>query len=112
MPDFNLESKDIEAITHYLASLDGPKPKKAFKFVNARRGQELYHRIGCVSCHLPEDGASDSNGDTPRSPYPDLKNKYDIHSLSSFLFEPHTTRPHGRMPRFPLEREDGGDLAA
>ena len=112
MPDFDLERNDIEAITHYLASLEGPKPKKAFKVVNARRGQELYHQIGCVSCHLPEDGVSESNGDTRRSPYPDLKNKYDIHSLSAFLFEPHSTRPHGRMPRFPLEREDGGDLAA
>ena len=112
MPNFDLESTDIEAITHYLASLDGPKPKKAFKFVNARRGQDLYHRIGCVSCHLPEEGINTSSDDIPYSPYPELINKYDIHSLSTFLFEPHSTRPLGRMPRFPLEREDGGDLAA
>ena len=112
MPDFDLEDDEIEAITHYLASLKGPKTKKAFKFINALRGQDLYHQIGCVSCHLPEDRVDTSNGDIPRSPYPDLKNKYDIHSLSAFLFDPHSTRPHGRMPRFPLEREDGGDLAA
>lgn len=112
MPDFDFEDDEIEAITHYLASLKGPKAKKAFKFVNARRGHELYHKVGCVACHLPGSNSDSSISDMPPSPYPDLKAKYDIHSLSAFLFEPHATRPHGRMPKFPLEREDGGDLAA
>ena len=112
MPTFILNDYDVEAITHYLSSLKGQKPKKAFKFVNAQRGYELYHTIGCVACHLPGKSSSLSIDDSPRSPYPDLKNKYDIHSLSAFLFEPHATRPQGRMPKFPLEREDGGDLAA
>ena len=112
MPDFELKTDEVEAITHYLASLKGPTAKKAFKFVNIQRGHNLYHKIGCVTCHLTGDDPDASTSDFPRSPYPDLKNKYDIHSLSAFLYEPHATRPHGRMPRFPLEREDGGDLAA
>lgn len=112
MPDFNLKEDEVKAITHYLSSLKGQTPKKAFKFVNARRGYELYHKIGCVACHLPGEDADSSKNILPSSPYPDLENKYDIHSLSAFLFEPHANRPQGRMPKFPLEREDGGDLAA
>lgn len=116
MPDMGLDPDEADAIAHYLSSLSGnDAPSKAFKFVNRQRGHELYHKMGCVACHKAEPTASLSNENNPstiQSPYPDLKNKYDIHSLSAFLYNPHKYMPQGRMPRFDFEREDGGDIAA
>ena len=116
MPDMGLSLEEANAIAHYLTSLnDGNAPPKAFKFVNRQRGYELYHKMGCVACHKSEDRASlaeKNNTSEIQSPYPYLKNKYDIHSLSAFLYNPHKYRPHGRMPKFEFEREDGGDIAA
>lgn len=121
MPQMHLSDEEIEAATHYLASLKLKKKKlpKAFKFVNAERGMQLYHSIGCVSCHAPDSsfeqdmGSPEANAFSyPHIAFPNLKEKYDIHSLSAYLFKPHDFSPHGRMPKFTLEREDGGDLAA
>ncbi|MBT3481517.1 MAG: c-type cytochrome [Opitutales bacterium] len=120
MPNMDLSDEEIEATKHYLASLKLKKKiPKAFKFVNADRGMRLYHTIGCVSCHTPDsDFDEDENRaqadglSYPNVPFPDLQEKYDIHSLSAYLFKPHDFSSHGRMPKFTLEREDGGDLAA
>jgi cytochrome c2 len=120
MPQMHLMEREIEAVLHYLASL---KPVKeipdAFRFVNAERGLALYHEFGCAACHEPSpdfhpvDGKPDKKDFTyPHVPLPDLKQKYDFNSLSAFLYEPHDYWPLGRMPKFELEREDGGDLAA
>ena len=120
MPQMHLSDQEIEAVMHYFASLK-PKDKipKAFKFVNAERGKILYHEIGCVSCHEPEPGFEEDAEEVEmevfhlaRVPFPNFKEKYDIHSLSAYLFKPHDFSPKGRMPKFTLEKEDGGDLAA
>ena len=120
MPQMHLSKSETEAVIHFLASLESnKKTPKAFKFVNATRGIELYHNIGCVSCHAPDpdfnpsEGSYNSNSFTyPHIPFPNLSEKYDIHSLSAYLNKPHDYSPHGRMPQFALEREDPGDLAA
>ncbi len=120
MPQMHLSKSETEAVIHFLASLElNKKTPKAFKFVNANRGIELYHNIGCVSCHAPDpdfnpsEGSYNSNSFTyPHILFPNLSEKYDIHSLSAYLNKPHDSSPHGRMPQFTLEREDPGDLAA
>lgn len=120
MPQMHLTKEDAETVLHYLVSLRSPKkPSKAFKFVNAERGISLYHEFGCVACHTPSEdfyppeGKPDANAYSyPSIPLVELDKRYDIHSLSAFLYEPHAYWPEGRMPKFKLDREDGGDLAA
>ena len=120
MPNLHLRDGEVEAVIHYLASRAPEKPVgKAFKFVNAERGMALYHDFGCAACHepssdfYPAEGKPDPKSFTyPHVPLPDLKRKYDIDSLSAFLYNAHLYRPHGRMPQFKLDREDGGDIAA
>ncbi|MCZ6673382.1 MAG: c-type cytochrome [Verrucomicrobia bacterium] len=120
MPQVNLTDREIEAVLHYLASI---KPEKeipeAFRFVNAERGIALYHEFGCAACHEPssdfqppEGKPNDDAFTYPHVPLPDFKQKYDFDSLSAFLYEPHDIRPMGRMPKFQLDIEDGGDIAA
>lgn len=120
MPEMHLTDAESTAVVHYLASLK-PKKKtpKAFKFVNASRGLQLYHKMGCVACHEPNPDFIPKGGQ-PKSEflaYPsislsNLAKKYDIHSLSAYLKKVHDYSPKGRMPQFTLEREDPGDLAA
>ena len=120
MPQMHLEDGEVEAVMHFLNSL--PSKRKiapAFRFVNPERGLALYHEIGCVACHAPSPEFLPAEGfpeqalfNYPNVPLPNLKEKYDISSLSAFLYNPHHFRPTGRMPKFVLDREDGGDIAA
>lgn len=112
---------DIEAVIHYLASL---KPKTAFKpksskYLNAERGSDVYHTMGCVSCHAPgrdyqpPAGLPAAGDFTHRSvAFPDLAKKYSLGSLIVFLTDPLKTRPDGRMPHVEMHDSDYSDLAA
>lgn len=112
MPDMRLNESEAAAVAHYLRSIDskGKRPK-AFKFVNKERGKILYETIGCIACHGPNPLESYLNN-TSYSSLPDLKAKTDIHALAAHVQNPHATHPEGRMPQFPFEREDIGDIAA
>jgi cytochrome c2 len=120
MPQMHLKETEVDAVVHYLASLNpNKKIPEAFRFVNAERGLALYHDLGCVACHepspkyYPADGKPQKEAFTyPHIPLPDLTKKFDFNSLSAFLYEPHDYWPQGRMPKFKLEKEDGGDLTA
>lgn len=119
MPDMLLWDREIEAVLHFLGSLESDGTPIVFKFVNAERGMALYHEFGCVACHapneqfsLPEGRPEQKDFTYPSVALPKLKEKYDIHSLSDFLYNVHKYRPQGRMPQFLLDKEDGGDIAA
>ncbi len=119
MPDL-LEREEAEKVAHYLASLL-PKKKKTAKpprHVNAEAGSALYHEIGCVACHAPTPDFKPAKGmpaaddfTYPHIPLPDLQEKYDLVSLTAFLSDPHKIRPHGRMPKFELSKEQVPDIA-
>jgi cytochrome c2 len=112
--------EEIESVVHYLGSLKAKteaKPK-ASSHVNAKRGEELFHTIGCVACHQagkefkPEDGfPADSERSYPSIAFPELKKKYTLANLSSFLLDPLKTRPDGRMPKIALEDTEATDIA-
>ena len=102
-----------ESITHYLVSLAG----KSFGLdsIEARDvavGRNLFHRIGCVSCHSPRD----ANGrETTSKGVVDLSQvpaKYSLASLSEFLFQPANARPSGRMPDLNLTRAEAKSIAS
>ena len=109
-----------EAVTHYLASLrKAALSKKINPVVNAARGRELFHTIGCAACHAPDAEFQPAEGKpavkefTHRSvDSATLEGKYVLTSLAEFLRDPVTVRPDGRMPRFILDEEDVSDLAA
>jgi mono/diheme cytochrome c family protein len=61
-----------------------------------KKGQELYHSIGCVACHASFDGTQFPMSTTV--PLGDVAAKYTIDSLTAFLLNPHDVRQGGRMP--------------
>ena len=111
---------DIDAVLHYLGSLPntaGPKAKPP-GHVNAVRGGELFHAVGCVACHAPAkdftlaDGAPKETEFTHRSVgFPDLAAKYSLVSLATFLGDPLKVRTDGRMPHTELSEDDATDIA-
>lgn len=106
---------------------------------DARRGQLLYHQVGCVACHEPhaeytagekppspveqllaqldpeelkELGLADAARPVASVPHPDLPTKYTRKSLTHFLLAPHTIRPAGRMPELKLTPDEAADITA
>lgn len=122
----------VDALTHYLASLGGPmdQRKSGASLGEIARGRELYHTIGCVSCHQPFDPAPkhkiDANGrkspkdkappkvksERPPVPLPPLAMKTTVDDLAKFLHNPLEIRPSGRMPSLSLEPGEGRSIAA
>lgn len=75
-----------------------------------KRGDRIYHEVGCVMCHgerrggapLPEGGRSLDH----------VAGKYTADGLAAFLHEPLAHRPGGLMPDMHLNRGEAADLAA
>ncbi len=90
--------RQVEALTHFLASTGTLKRVRA-DFVAAAQGKQLYQQAGCVACHGTRDGEGNPDKVLSTSvPLGDLRAKYSIASLATFLENPHTVRPSGRMP--------------
>ena len=109
-----------EAVLHYLGTLKpkaGAKPKPS-KHVNAARGSELFHTLGCVACHAPgkdfhpPDGMPKASDFTHRSvAFPNLSEKHVLSSLADFIRDPLKMRADGRMPRTAMDEQDAVDIA-
>lgn len=115
MPDVLGKLPDAErretaaAIADYLQSLSGrPAAGSSLPAPEAvERGRELYHAIGCVACHSPE------NELLPGSPpLHRLEDKYSLAGLTTFLEDPLAVRPGGRMPDMQLSHWEAVDLAS
>ncbi len=98
-----------EALTHYLASL---APLEFSRVMPDRaavaRGEGLYHRVGCVACHAPQNTAQST---TAASPFPRIVEKWSFDGLQQFLRDPLASRPSGRMPAMPLTDAEAADIA-
>ena len=103
--------QESTALVHYLMTLGEGKPPHAYaRFGGRRRGDVLYHRLGCVACH---DARADGAAVLPTSvPLGDLGAKYSLASLSAFLGNPLHARPSGRMPGMNLSTQEADDIAA
>ncbi|MCZ6463255.1 MAG: oxidoreductase, partial [Proteobacteria bacterium] len=66
------------------------------------RGEELYRRAACATCHEPERAEAGA----VIVPLEDLALRYDVAGLDAFLVAP--TPP---MPAFPFDREERRDIA-
>ena len=121
-----------EALTHYLISLQLPQTNVAVRFdrIVVKEGGELFHKVGCVACHAPQEspGAAtvDFSGDSPSGtsaktglaelatnsiPLGNLAKKYTVAALSDFLRDPLKSRPSGRMPAQRLTEKEATAIA-
>jgi len=115
-PDRDLD--EVQALKQYLATLTYEVPDYPVGEIEA--GRNLYHRIGCVSCHAPELGYRPAglpeNAQvemTGLASVPmNLADLYDLRTLTHFLLHPNSHRPSGRMPDFRLSEKEAIDLAA
>ncbi len=114
MPNLFADDPDkaakVEALVHFLASTGTPtQTRPDGKGISS--GQDLYHKVGCVACHGTRDSKGDqlAPGDSPGAKYGvplgNLKAKYTLASLKTFLENPHKVRPSGRMPGIVIGKE-------
>ncbi|MBI2478709.1 MAG: c-type cytochrome, partial [Planctomycetia bacterium] len=101
--------RQIEALTHFLAATgilaEGGPVTPAI-----RRGEQLFHTVGCVACHDPRREGSSA---LPTSaPLPDMESKYSLPGLAEFLKNPLTVRPSGRMPHMNLDDTQAREIAS
>ncbi len=98
----------VEALTHYLVrSAPKPGPFVPLDPESVARGRKLYHTVGCVACHDPED--RDLADSVPLGP---LAEKYHLAHLVRYLEDPLAVRPGGRMPDLGLDHFEAVDIAS
>ena len=110
MPDLlHGNEEQAEALTHYLLSISKPNvhrvsPDKAA----VARGENLFHSVGCVACHAPQNGAA-----LPAVfvALPHMAEKWGHEGLRRFLLDPLASRPSGRMPSMHLADGEASDIA-
>jgi len=113
-----LAESDVEAVVAYLGTLEGKGKPKPARHANAERGSALYHEKGCVACHAPTadyrgpHGSGEDWSSELAVAHPDLDEKTSLAALGRFLSDTASFRPDGRMPHFPLEKQDAVDIAA
>ncbi|MCC6512134.1 MAG: c-type cytochrome [Pirellulaceae bacterium] len=118
------EKQDIaESLTHFLISQSrSANPGAIAEPIDRQQGYELFHSIGCVACHGPQETPKAPEPSVDEEPEEDLdpakaarkaikpsaialshvSAKYTVHSLSEFLFQPLKVRSSGRMPDMKL----------
>jgi len=103
-------TEQVEALTHFLAST-GELLEAAPITPAIRRGEKLFHEVGCVACHNPRrEGAPVLATSAPLPT--ELEVKYTLPSLAEFLKDPLHARPSGRMPSLNLSDQEARDVSA
>lgn len=123
----------IQDLVHYLSTLrSGLKPVgvEADGYL-LETGRGLFHKVGCVACHEPQEAArkgkpgspadeiirqararaQGEKGDHPSVPLGNLAAKTTAGELAAFLMDPLAIRPSGRMPSLDLDRSEATALA-
>lgn len=113
----------VESLVHFLVQA---QPRGEPELIGAdpsrlRLGSDLYHTLGCIGCHAPQErvpGAADDgdSGSDPALvgagvPFGDLARKYPAAELARFLRDPVKHRPSGRMPGMSLSAAESIAIA-
>lgn len=117
MPDLFFASEPaaragaVDFLAHFLAAQGGPMTASTVEgtTVLVDKGRTLYHSIGCVACHAPEEKPKEEV--VPSVPHGELASKYTVDSLAAFLLEPSKARPQARMPSLHLSPSEATSLA-
>lgn len=144
------KAESIRSLVAFLGSLKDPFPEikgtgsrpvptEFWTLGQVGQGRQLYHQIGCVACHAPDDtyetvatnptpldaalvqldpeelreaGLLSATRRVESVSLGDPAAKYTRQSLTFFLLDPHRVRPGGRMPDFQLGVIEAADIAA
>lgn len=99
-------------LTHYLLSRgEHAFVDEAADAERAKRGGELFHRVGCVACHAPRDAEGQARLAATSVSLKGVGDRWSVPALIAFLEEPTAIRPGGRMPSLQLTHEEAVDLA-
>ena len=115
----------VDDLVHYLIST---QPRAAAGAAAEpfllQQGRQLFHSVGCVACHAPQESPSQlqpKNSDAAKTipdslattsvPLGPLAKKYEFGELQRFLVNPVHFRPSGRMPASNLSNSEGAALA-
>lgn len=95
----------IDFLVHFLAAQGGGMEPNRMGGSDSliEQGRDLFHEIGCVACHGPEDATNDGMRYLSLS---SLAEKTTLDALVGFLQAPHATRPSGRMPDLRLDASE------
>ncbi len=111
----SLRTESAQAIVQYLVSISGNQFQTQMEVDRdkdaIRRGNELFHNVGCVACHSPRNEIAIEQPCEDSIPLGDLTGKYDAKALATFLENPHAVRPSGRMPNMQLTHREALDLS-
>jgi mono/diheme cytochrome c family protein len=122
-----------EALTHFLIDQSkGVFPTEAPPQIDIQKGKSLYHTVGCVACHGPQDASMntptvktrndevDDEDQAPEKkrmvkpnavPLGHVAAKYHLKSLGDFLFQPLHVRASGRMPDMKLTPNEAQSIS-
>jgi mono/diheme cytochrome c family protein len=100
----------VDALVHFLATTGTATVSNPSRFA-IKRGEELFHSIGCVACHDPRLEKS-SEPVAASIPLGSLSQKYTLPGLTQFLQDPLAVRPSGRMPDLNLTPAEARDIAS
>ena len=110
MPDLlHGNAEQAEALTHYLLSVSKPNVRRVLPDKAAvARGENLFHSVGCVACHAPQNGAAQP---AVFVALPRMAEKWGHDGLRKFLLDPLASRAGGRMPSLHLTDREASDIA-
>ena len=106
LPDAE-KAKVSESISHYLMSLTSEEVQVKAMTGDAKLGHEIFHEIGCISCHVPQRKNSERGKSLGH-----IGGKYQQGALARFLLDPLKVRPSGRMPNMNLSSSEASALEA
>ncbi len=121
------KNEAVEALMSFLLTEAGTNAPPAFAGDPYRiaEGRLLFHQIGCVACHAPQEsvaalakpaGAASSIEDRQALeqtsvPLGNLARKTTVGDLAKFLLDPLKVRPGGRMPSMKLTEREAVSIA-
>ncbi len=115
----------LEALVHYLAAQGGPlEPgEELVDLPTLEEGRRLYHSVGCVACHEPQESLEDLDSatwefDADQALAPAVAADLgapafdtSVDALAKFLVDPLAARPSGRMPALHLSEREARAIA-
>jgi mono/diheme cytochrome c family protein len=116
----------VDELVHYLAAQGGPPVERGGEIDpgELERGRQLFHSVGCVACHAPQERAEDLESPLWRSAADGAlapvaadelgHSAFDttVEALASFLLDPLAARPSGRMPSLALTPPEARAIAS
>ena len=120
----------IDSLVHYVISMQaaGEEAKTGLDEFKMETGRQLFHSVGCVACHAPQESPTELEGAEVKAPvFPaagvgdrfagdsiplgDLSRKMSVAALADFLENPLASRPSGRMPSLGLSSSEATSIA-